>query len=72
MPEKKHRELTVVHTFAVKPSQLKEARQTAFERDISVSKYICNALRDYGEQALKTNSEIAKVNNDDRRLCRHN
>ncbi len=47
MPKKKTGELTVVHTFAIKPSQLKEIRQAAFDRDMSISKYICNALRYY-------------------------
>ena len=47
MAKKRKKEKTVVHTFAVQPSQLKEVRQAAFDSDISVSKYICNALREY-------------------------
>ena len=45
--KKKGKELTVVHTFAVQPSQLKEVRQAAFDSDMSISKYICNAIREY-------------------------
>ena len=71
MPKKKEGERTVVHAFVIKPSLLKEVRQAAFDSDMSISKYICNALRQYKvavKQALKTNSETAKVYNDTRHL----
>lgn len=45
MPKKKEGERTVVQAFAIKPSLLKEVRQAAFDSDMSISKYICNALR---------------------------
>ena len=60
MPKKKHGELTVVQTFAIKPSQLKHIRQAAFDRNISVSKYICNALRYYQFTVEKAPKLIAK------------
>ena len=45
MPKKKEGERTVVHSISIQPSQLKEIRQAAFDSDMSISKYICNALR---------------------------
>ena len=59
--KKNQREKTVVHTFSVQPSQLDHIRQAAFDRDISISKYICNALRYYQFTAEKSTDFIVEM-----------
>lgn len=61
MAKNKDKELTVVHSIAIQPSQLKHIKQKAFDRDISVSKYICNALRYYQFTAEKSTDFIVEM-----------
>ncbi len=61
---KQGKELTVVHTFSVQPSQWKHIQQQAFDRDMSVSKYICNALRYYQFTAERQTDFIVQMNPD--------